>query len=166
MKVRILSTINPFDSVLLLRIKFYHLGYYITIPYFIIYSCVIFVISNTEYPFITVKSYTFSMMIICSLICYILFFISILFGIEFHRSYFNYIAFIGLFISTCNIILIINYKNKHLKFIVNFLIFQLIQIYLYLAHLLSVKFELNIQSESKVLNIFNWCWRQNESIIN
>ena len=109
------------------------------------------------------------MMIICSLICYILFFIIILFGIEFHRSYFNYIAFIGLFISTFNIILIINYdkyKNEHLKFIINFLIFQLIQIYLYLTHLLSVKFELNIQSESKVFNIFNWCCRKNESIIN
>jgi hypothetical protein len=54
--------------------------------------------------------------------------------------------------------LIIDYKNKQFKFIVNFLTFQFIHIYLYLAHLLSVKFEINAQKES---NIFNWCFRKN-----
>jgi len=93
-------------------------------------------------------------MLLCSLICYILFSMSIYLGIEFHTSYFNYIAFIGLFISTFNIIFIIN-SNKQIKFIVNFLIFQFIHIYLYLTHLLSVKFELNSQFESKMFNIFN-----------
>jgi hypothetical protein len=94
---------------------------------------------------------------------------SIFFGIEFHTSYLNYIAFIGLFVSTINTVLIINYnqyKNKQIKFIVNFLIFQLIQIYMYLAHLLSIKFELNIQSESNILHLFNGCCRKKESITN
>jgi purine-cytosine permease-like protein len=88
-------------------------------------------------------------MFTCSFICYILFSMSVFLGIEFHRSYFNYIAFIGLFITTFNVILIIEnqqYKNKEIKYnIINFLIFQLIHIYLYLAHLLSVKFEINTQ---------------------
>ena len=69
------------------------------------------------------------MMIICSLIYYILFSMSTFFRIEFHKSYFNYIAFIGLIISTFNLILIINYnKYKQIRFIENFLIFQLIHL--------------------------------------
>jgi len=102
-------------------------------------------------------------MLTCSLICYILFSMSIFLGIEFHASYLNYIAFIGLVIATFNVMFVIahnQYTNKQIKFIVNFLLFQLIHIYLYLTHLLSVKFEINTQSESKVLNIFNWCYRK------
>jgi len=132
-------------------------GYYITIPYFIIYSCLVFIISINEYSLFIIESYQFSLILLCTFICYILFSMSIYFGIDFHRSYFNYIAFIGLFISTFNVILIINCNKKMKFFIINFLIFQFIHIYLYLAHLLSVKFELNFQSKlkSKFFNRFN-----------
>jgi hypothetical protein len=91
-------------------------------------------------------------MLVCSLVCYIVF--SII-GIEFHRSYLNYIAFIGVFLSTLNMIYLIN-QTKQMKFMINYLLFQFIHLYLYLAHLLSVKFELNFSSsESKIFNIFN-----------
>lgn len=131
-------------------------GYYITIPYFIIYSCLLFMISIYEYPCLIIETYKYCLILLCCFICYILFSISIYFGIEFHESYYNYIAFIGLFISSFNVILIIN-SNKQMKlFLINFLIFYLIHIYLYLAHLLSVKFELNNQAKkSKFFNIFN-----------
>ncbi|CAF2040552.1 unnamed protein product [Rotaria magnacalcarata] len=116
-------------------------GYYITIPYFIIYSSFIFFIGIIEYPLFIIESFDLSMMLLCSFTCYLLFSTSSFLGIEFHTSYLNYIAFIGLAIGTYNLMLILNSnKNIPMKFIIHFLTLQLMHIYLYLAHLLSVKF--------------------------
>lgn len=52
-------------------------------------------------------------------------------GIEFH---YNYISFLGLMIGSFNVMLMFN-NNKHQQ--MNFLVLQLIHIYLYLTHLLS-----------------------------
>ena len=121
--------------------RFFPLGYYITIPYFIIYSCLVFIISLNEYPFYTIDSTRLILILISSFISSTLFFLSLSFGKIFDHSYLNYIAFLGLCISTINVIFIFN-SNKPMKSIINFLLFQFVQIYAYLTHLLSVKFEL------------------------
>ncbi|UJR21762.1 hypothetical protein I4U23_024837 [Adineta vaga] len=124
-------------------------GFYISIPYFIIYSCLIFIFGITEYSGYTFDSSTSFIIFLSSLVCYILFASNILFGIELHTSYLNYIAFLGLVVSTFNIRFIITHQqNQEIKSIVDLVMFQLVHIYQYLTHLLSVKFEFNLQSES------------------
>ncbi len=105
-----------------------------------IHSCLVFFISTNEYPLYTFESYRLSTMLLYTLICYILFSISIYFEFGFYTSYLNYIAFIGIILSTMNMIFLIN-QQQPMKYMISYLLFQFIHLYLYLAHLLSVKFE-------------------------
>lgn len=121
-------------------------GYYITIPYFSIYSCLVFLIATNEYPFYTLESYRLSTLLLSTLICYLLFSISLYFNLGFSTSYLNYIAFLGVLLTTFNLIFLIN-QTKPTKLIIEHLVFQFIHLYLYLTHLLSVQFELNTSSQ-------------------
>ena len=80
-------------------------------------------------------------MLACSLLCYVLFSMSTYVGLELHSSALNYLAFLGLLVGTSNIGSC-TFMDQSRVFMVNFFTFQLIHIYLYLAHLLSVRFEL------------------------
>lgn len=117
-------------------------GYYVSIPYFILYSCFIFFLSINEYPYYSLNSFEILFLLSLSLIFYSLFLLSRYSRIEFHNNYFNYLACFGLILSTVNLILILNSKKSNYSF-VSILSHQLIHIYFYLTHLLSVKFELN-----------------------
>lgn len=117
-------------------------GYYISIPYFIIYSCFIFLISIYEYSYINIDLYQYYVMLLACFSCYLLFSINISYEKYFQGNICNYIAFIGLCISTFNVVLIINCNQQMKLLIINFLIFYLVHIYLYITHLLSIQFEL------------------------
>lgn len=122
------------------------LGYYISIPYLCIYSCVLFFIGVNEYPFYLLKSYRFPILLLSTFICYLLFFMSVYFDRGFSTSYLNYIAFLGVILTSFNLIFLIN-EIQPLGLAIEHLVFQFIHLYSYLAHLLSVQFELNSSSE-------------------
>ena len=122
------------------------LGYYITIPYLGIYSCVLFFIGVNEYPFYMLKFYRFPILLLCTLVCYLLFSISVYLDLGFSTSYLNYIAFLGVILTSFNLIFLIN-EIQPMELAIEHLVFQFIHLYLYLAHLLSVQFEQNPSSE-------------------
>ena len=121
-------------------------GYYVTIPYLSIYSCLVFLIATNEYPLYTLESYRLSIVLLSTFVCYLLFSISVYFDLGFSTSYLNYIAFIGVLLTTFNLIFLIN-QSKQTKSVIEHLVFQFIHLYLYFAHLLSVQLEFNTSSQ-------------------
>ena len=119
----------------------FYLGFSISIPYFILYSYFISIFSITHY---SLPMLNCSIIFLSSLISYLLFATNILLGIQIHRSYLNYLAFVGLVVSTFNVRLILS-QQEHQQ-IVDLLTTQFVHIYQYITHLLSVKFELNPES--------------------
>lgn len=98
-------------------------------------------------------------MLISSLVWYILFSTPVYLGFELHASVLNYIAFLGLMTGTGNVMLIIDENQLGRKpsiLVINFLLVQLIHIYLYLTHLLSVRFEIGFQTKEKLPTTFRW----------
>ena len=104
-------------------------------------------------------------MLISSLVCYILFSTGICVGLELQASALNHLAFLGLFTGTCNVLLTIDENQPGRKstiLVINFLLLQFIHIYLYLAHLLSVQFEIRPQTKEKLPSILRWVHREND----
>jgi hypothetical protein len=107
----------------------------------IIYACLVFGINGSSHPFFLLRSSSASFMLGCSLLCYVLFSMSTYVGLKVHSSALNYLAVLGLLVGTSNIGSCTAMDQSRV-FVMNFSSFQLIHIYLYLAHLLSVRFEL------------------------
>jgi hypothetical protein len=144
----------------------FDLGYYIAIPYFIVYACCIFLVSTNLNPLNMIQSYRLSSVLICSFIFYTIFSMCIYLGLALQTSLLNYIAYLGLAIGTWHMMFIfddVNYRNQtKLSSIItmNILLVQLIHIYLYLTHLLSVKFEMKLDHSERILpNRFGWLYK-------
>lgn len=121
------------------------LGFHISIPCFIIYSCLVFVVAKADRPFFGIEPATFSITFICSLVCHALFTVPTLLGMSLRASCLNYIAFLGLAVATFNVVFIIERSQfETIEAASDILLLQLVHVYLYLTHLLSVAFEMNL----------------------